>query len=112
MDDFNAIEALNNSSKPTEQTLTRDELFKLHIEPALRQLVGLCSSYDIPMFFVAALSDVDNHTEYVKEIISPQSHQIHLSQDIFSDLIAVTLGFTTVPPVEKISIDYDEDINT
>jgi hypothetical protein len=92
----------------TTMNFDKQELFKKYAEPIMKQLVGVCSSYDIPMFFAACVSDNGEKSEYIKEIISPESHKIKLSQDVFSDLIAVTLGFTTVPPVEKISIEYEE----
>ncbi len=90
-------------------TFDKEQFFKKNILPTVKQLVSLCSAYDIPMFFSSCVAEDGKESKYVNEAVTPESHQLKLTKDIFSDLLAVTLGFTTVPPIEKIDMSYDED---
>lgn len=87
----------------------KTEIYKEKIEPIVQQLVGLCSAYDIPMFLAACVKDNGKTSEYKKEMVSTASHDIELANDIFPDLVAVTLGFTTIPPVNRPDIEFDNN---
>lgn len=86
----------------------KSEIFETQIQPLVKKILNVCSINDIPMFFACCPSNDENVSQYIKECVSPQSHNISLSQDYFSNLIAVTLGFNTVPPIERPNISYDE----
>ena len=100
------LEALIQKT-PTITDYDKSKLYKDKIEPAVQQVIALCSAYDIPMFFAACVKNENGESKYQKEVVSPASHDIKLEQDYFPNLLAVTLGFTTVPPVERVNIEFD-----
>lgn len=78
------------------------------VKPLIRQIVDVCSANDIPMFFTACINDNGETSRYINESVTPGSHGLKLSQNHFSDHIAVAIGFNTVPPVERPDISYDD----
>lgn len=87
----------------------KTEIYKTQVKPLIQKAMNICSANDMPMFFACCTENDEKKSEYVKECVSPQSHGVRLSQDYFSNLIAVTLGFITYPPVETPNISYDEE---
>ena len=93
----------------TIKSFDKEAVFEAKIKPLLQEITSLCSANDIPMFFSACIKETGEKSEYKNECVSPRSHGINLSNDRFSDYIGVTLGFNTIPPVERPDFDYDAD---
>lgn len=91
----------------TIHTFDKTEAYQM-VKPLIRKVIDICSANDIPMFFTACVKYDGHQSKYVNESVTPKSHGVVLSQDRFSDHIAVTIGFNTVPPVERPDISYDD----
>lgn len=100
---------MESKSNNSVTKFNKTEIYNTQIKPLVQKVVNICSANDMPMFFACCTQNDENKSEYIKECVSPQSHDIRLSQDYFSNLIAVTLGFVTYPPVETPNISYDEE---
>lgn len=85
----------------------KTEVYK-KVKPLIQKVIDICSANDMPMFFTTCVKDDGHKSEYINESVTPRSHGIILSQDRFSDHIAVAIGFNTVPPVERPDISYDD----
>ena len=82
--------------------------YKSQIEEKVEELKHLCNKANIPMFFAACLSNDENETNYIVELLSPGVCGVKLKKDWFNRFVNVTMDFDTVAPAANVSFDMDE----
>lgn len=90
-----------------EPWFNKEKAYKEKVAPLMKKIIKVCAMENIPFFFASCVKDDGECSKYIKELVSPTTHQLNLSQDLFPDLVAVTLGFNTIPPIKKTEFVFD-----
>ena len=83
------------------------DIYESEIEGKVIELLQLCNKYRMPMFVAIAVKNDEDGTEYMKEMFSSASNDIMLKDDYIRNFVNITNGFSTIPPVEDIEIEFE-----
>jgi len=88
---------------------SKESVYVLHIDAAVKELAALCYNHRIPMFFSAAVANTDNgKTIFKNEYVSPAKVDVVLLDDQLSRHVNVKNGFVTSMPAELDEIEIDQ----
>lgn len=74
------------------------------IDDKLKELLELCQIYHTPMFATVAVENNEKETKYNNISFGASANRISLTDDQIRHHILITVGFSTVPRRDNISV--------
>ncbi len=101
---------------------SKEEIYKTQIKKKIDELAKICYQNNVPCFFVVAIGDKQedggkkkrlniNDSKLDLKVMSylPETMNADTKDPVFSDLVNVVNGFTTVPPADRSVFALDAD---
>ena len=79
--------------------------------PVLRELVGLCSIHEIPLFVTACILNDRTGSLYVNDMVNPDVRGIVLKEDHIPKHLAVMRGYDVCLPDKSGEVPQMEDLD-
>lgn len=86
----------------------KDAVYKSKIEPAVTELVKLCTIYGIPMYITCCVSNDATGTEYRNNCVSAETRGLNLTDDNIQKHLCIQLGFDTIYRSEA-EFDFEDE---
>lgn len=92
----------------TMSTFDKETLYNEKILPLVRELLISCNEARLPVFVSVCVSNDDTSTAYMREAITPQSHNLGLADNRILKYLAIDNGCGVTVPPETDIIDLDK----
>ncbi len=93
-----------------EMSYSRREEYDSEIKGYVKEILLLCSKYNIPVFMTFAVADTGKGTEYVTEMLSSTSEGVSLRDDHLVKHAMVTAGFEVTPKKESPVLEEEMEV--
>lgn len=94
-----------NPEKPITP-FNKTATFQENIAPIIEDLVKQCTIHNVPMFLTCAVTNNAKDTKYVRQIVSPDTRDLNLTNDEIQKHLCIQLGFDTIYRQE---VEFIED---
>lgn len=84
------------------------DYYERECKPVLEELIRLCYTGRIPMYFTAAVKNDEKGTEYRNDGVLTGSNNINLKDDQIKYHLMVSMGCIATTRAEEFELDMDE----